>query len=88
MKMKMVQENSCTRRTMPARAGIMNPRKSGTISFHVIVSRLNVSALPFPEQQRAQTALAKSTGFTIIITVRAMSAHEPELKEKNKLYRQ
>jgi hypothetical protein len=36
-----------------------------------------------PEQQGAQAAFAKSTGFAVIVTIHAMSAQQPELKKKN-----
>ena len=46
-RMRMVQENPWTRSSIPARTGMMNSRKSGTISFHVIVIAVNFSGLPF-----------------------------------------
>jgi hypothetical protein len=35
------------------------------------------------KKHRAQTTFTKRTGFAVIITVRAMPAHQPEFKEKN-----
>jgi hypothetical protein len=85
IRMRIIQANSRSRRRMPASTGMMNIRKSGTISFHVIFILLNCSGLPFLKQ-RAQISFPECTGPAVIVTVHAVAARQPELKEKDEQY--
>jgi hypothetical protein len=66
--MRMVQANSCTRRTMPARAGNYEPQNIRDNIFPCDLHPAERLRVAFPEKQGAQMALAKSTGFSVIIT--------------------
>ena len=84
--MSIINENSCVRSSMPARIGTRNTKKSGTISFHVILFLVELLLVAPGKKQGNEISFTKSAGFTIIITVHAMSPHQPEFEEKYKQY--
>jgi hypothetical protein len=72
-RMRIVQLNSMIRCTIPATIGMKNSKKSGIISFHVIVFCRIVQGFPW-EKPAAQPSFVKGTSFAIIKSVHTMPA--------------